>query len=447
MDMELNEMLLNAVENKNVSELKELFGDHYPVDVATALFEFEDEELAALLNLLEAKEIAAIIEEAEEELQQGMIGLLDSKKIVKFFAYMSPDDIADILGTLGVGQRKEILGMMKKSDSNEIQMLLGYGPDTAGGIMTTKYIALKSGLSMKDVLQEIRRIGPKTEIIETIFVVDKSNELIGSADLRDILASAEDVSLEEIMNDNVLSVRPETDQEEVSLIVSKYDLKVIPVVNRRNVILGIITIDDIIDVIVEEQTEDLLMLSGVSKDKKVGNKISTSVVRRLPWLVINLMTAFLASFTVGMFEDVIIQVVALAAAMPIVTGMGGNAGSQTLSVVIRSIALGEVDIKNDWKYVFNEVGLGLINGSVTGLITGIILYFRYDNFFLGLIILIAMIGNLIIAGFFGFLIPLALKKWDLDPAISSSIFLTTATDVFGFFLFLSLAKMFLPHLL
>ncbi|MFZ2496687.1 MAG: CBS domain-containing protein, partial [Trichococcus flocculiformis] len=295
--MELNEMLLNAVENKNVSELKELFGDHYPVDVATALFEFEDEELAALLNLLEAKEIAAIIEEAEEELQQGMIGLLDSKKIVKFFAYMSPDDIADILGTLGVGQRKEILGMMKKSDSNEIQMLLGYGPDTAGGIMTTKYIALKSGLSMKDVLQEIRRIGPKTEIIETIFVVDKSNELIGSADLRDILASAEDVSLEEIMNDNVLSVRPETDQEEVSLIVSKYDLKVIPVVNRRNVILGIITIDDIIDVIVEEQTEDLLMLSGVSKDEKVGNKISTSVVRRLPWLVINLMTAFLASFT------------------------------------------------------------------------------------------------------------------------------------------------------
>jgi len=257
--------------------------------------------------------------------------------------------------------------MINKRDSNEIQMLLGYGPDTAGGIMTTKYIALKSGLSMKDVLQEIRRIGPKTEIIETIFVVDKANELIGSADLRDILASAEDVSY-----DNVLSVRPETDQEEASLIVSKYDLKVIPVVNRRNVILGIITIDDIIDVIVEEQTEDLLMLSGVSKDEKVGNKISTSVVRRLPWLVINLMTAFLASFTVGMFEDVIIQVVALAAAMPIVTGMGGNAGSQTLSVVIRSIALGEVDIKNDWKYVFNEVGLGLINGSVTGLITGIV---------------------------------------------------------------------------
>ena len=230
--MELNELLLNAVANQNVTELKELIGEHYPVDVATALFEFEDEELAGLLNLLDAKGIAAIIEEAEEELQQGMIGLLDSKKIVKFFAYMSPDDITDILGTIGVGQRKEILGMMKKSDSNEIQMLLGYGPDTAGGLMTTKYIALRSELSMKNVLQEIRRIGPKTEIIETIFVVDKANELIGSADLRDILASAEDVSLEEIMNDNVLSVRPETDQEEVSLIVSKYDLKVIPVVNR-----------------------------------------------------------------------------------------------------------------------------------------------------------------------------------------------------------------------
>ncbi|WP_322545655.1 magnesium transporter, partial [Clostridium perfringens] len=167
----------------------------------------------------------------------------------------------------------------------------------------------------------------------------------------------------------------------------------------------------------------------------------------MPWLFINLGTAFLASFTVGLFEDVIAKVVALAAAMPIVAGMGGNAGTQTLSLVIRSIALGELELKKNWRLVFKEVALGVINGAATGFITGLILYIEYGNPYLGLIILVAMIGNLVIAGFFGFLIPLFLKLFGVDPALASAIFLTTATDVFGFFLFLGLAKMFLPLLM
>lgn len=447
MIMELKESLLSSIADRNRQQLSIILEDSYAIDIAAALSEFEDDELTQFTALLAAKEIAYIIEESDEELQQKLLGLLDSSKIVTVFSYMSSDDIADILGILDISRRKDLLKRMKASDSKDIQMLLGYGPDTAGGIMTTQYIALKNTLNMKDALQEIRRIGPRTEIIETIFVVDQHTELIGKADLRDILIASEDTKLEEIMDENVLSVHPETDQEEVSLLVSKYDLKVLPVVNRKNAILGIITIDDVIDVIVEEHTEDLLMLSGVSKDEKVGNSISMSVQRRLPWLFINLMTAFLASFTVSLFEDVIVQVVALAAAMPIVAGMGGNAGSQTLSVVIRSIALGEISIKKDWKFVINEVALGLINGLATGFITGLILFIKYDNIYLGIIILVAMIGNLIIAGFFGFLIPLILSKLNLDPAISSSIFLTTTTDVGGFFIFLGLAKLFLPFLL
>jgi len=445
--MELRESLLNIIADRNRQQLSILLEDSYPIDVATALAEFENDELTQLTGLLAAKEIASIIEESDEELQQKLLGLLDCSKIVTVFSYMSSDDIADILGILDISRRKDLLKRMKASDSKDIQMLLGYGPDTAGGIMTTQYIALKNTLNMKDALQEIRRIGPRTEIIETIFVVNQHTELVGKADLRDILIASEDTEMEEIMDENVLSVHPETDQEEVSLIVSKYDLKVLPVVNRKNAILGIITIDDVIDVIVEEHTEDMLMLSGVSKDEKVGNSITMSVQRRLPWLFINLMTAFLASFTVSLFEDVIVQVVALAAAMPIVAGMGGNAGSQTLSIVIRSIALGEISIKKDWKFVINEVSLGLINGLATGFITGLILFIKYDNIYLGIIILVAMIGNLIIAGFFGFLIPLILSKLHLDPAISSSIFLTTTTDVGGFFIFLGLAKLFLPFLL
>ena len=445
--MELKEFLLQLIANRDTQNLKEFLEESHSIDIATVISDFSNEELIPFIELLEANEMASIIENSSEELQKRLLKLLHSSKIVEIFTHMSSDDITDILGILGINQRKELLRLMKKNDSSEIQMLLGYGPDTAGGIMTTQYIAFKRSLSVKDALQKIKVIGPKTEVIETIFVVDELNKLIGLVDLRDILISPEETKLEDIMDENVLHVHPETDQEEVSLIVSKYDLKVLPVVNRKNSILGIITVDDVIDVIVEEQTEDLLMLSGVHKNEKVRSSLKTSVKSRLPWLLLNLITAFLASFTVGLFEDVIVQVVALAAAMPIVAGMGGNAGSQTLSIVIRSIALGELDLKEDWKYVFKEISLGLINGLTIGILAGLILFIKYDNPFLGIIILAAMIGNLTIASFFGYLVPLILKKLNIDPAISSSIFLTTATDVGGFFIFLGLAKLFLPYLL
>ncbi len=443
---ELQELMLNFISTGNVKELKELLEANYAIDIANALTDFEDDSLLLLFELLDANEIALIMEEAEDDFQRRIVEFIDLKKMVQVFTHMSSDDITDILGIIKVNQRKELLKLMKERDSKDIQMLLGFQQDTAGGIMTTQYIALRRNLCIKDALIKIKNIGPKTEVIESIFVIGINNELVGIADLRDVLISSDDCLLQDIMNENILYVYPDTDQEEVSLIVSKYDLKVLPVVNRKHAILGIITVDDVIDVIVEEHTEDLLMLSGVSKDEKIGSKLSVSIQRRLPWLFINLVTAFLASFTVGLFEDVIVQVVALAAAMPIVAGMGGNAGTQTLSIMIRSIALGEVDIKNDWKYIINEIFLGLINGFATGIITGFIIYLKYDNLFLGIIILVAMIGNLVIASFFGFLIPLLLKRFHLDPAVSSSIFLTTATDVGGFFIFLGMAKMFLPYL-
>ncbi len=435
-------MELNALKKL----LAEILESQHPVDVAASIEEFKDEDILLLLNMLPAETLATIFEEASESLQQKIVEFLDVSKITAIFSHMSVDDIADILGILTISQRKEILTHMKDQDSKEIQMLLGFEPDSAGGIMTTQYIALKQTLTVKEALQKIKIICPKTETIETIFIVNNRHELIGTVDLRDILISPDEILLGEIMDAHLLYVYPDTDQEEVSLMVSKYDLNVVPVVNKKMILIGIITIDDIIDVIVAEQTEDLLMLSGVSKDEKVGSTLSVSIRRRLPWLFVNLATAFLASFTVGMFENEIAQVVALAAAMPIVAGMGGNSGSQTLSIVIRSIALGEVDIRKDWKYVFHEIALGIVNGSTIGLFTGIIMYLRYHNIYLSLIIFASMIGNLMIAGLFGFIVPLFLKKKNLDPAVSSSIFLTTATDVGGFFIFLSLAKLFLPYL-
>ncbi|MBR0597887.1 magnesium transporter [Sinanaerobacter chloroacetimidivorans] len=441
------EALLNSLLENNKDRIYEIINNMYPIDIAIILEEFDNETLLKFYRLTDDELMSQIVEQANEDLQIRIIKLLDFQAIVHLFSYMSNDDIADILGNLPIKMRKDLLNLMKVGDFKQLQELLGYEEDSAGGIMTTEYIALSGQLTMLEVLKKIKEIGPRTEVIETIFVLNKRKQLIGTADLRDILSAADGEKLFNIMDDNIISVQPEVDQEEVSLLVSKYDLKAIPVVNRKNSLLGIITVDDIIDVIVEEQTEDMLRLGGVSKEERVDSSLLTSVKKRLPWLFINLGTAFLAAFTVGLFEDVIVQVVALAAAMPIVAGMGGNAGTQTLSVVVRSIALGEVELKKNWKLVFKEIALGIINGGATGIITGIILYMKYGNPYLGFIIFAAMIGNLLIAGFFGFLIPLLLKRIGIDPALASAIFLTTATDVFGFFLFLGLAKMFLPYLL
>ena len=205
--------------------------------------------------------------------------------------------------------------------------------------------------------------------------------------------------------------------------------------------------DDIVDVLVEEQTEDILRMGGVAKEETLDSTLFQSIRMRLPWLLINLVTAFLAALTVKAFESTIAQVVALSATMSIVTGMGGNAGTQTVSIIIRNLAMGKVKFKEVGRLLIKELLLGLINGAIIGLVTGIIVATIYNNMYLGIIIFLAMIGNLIISGFFGLLIPIILEKLKVDPALSSSIFLTTATDVLGFFLFLGLATLFLPKLI
>lgn len=296
-------------------------------------------------------------------------------------------------------------------------------------------------------MKKIKEITPKTEYIQTIYVMNTNKKIKGTVDLRDIIIADESLKLEDIAEENFIYVEPELDQEEVARIVSKYDLNAVPVLNSSKRMLGIIMVDDIVDVLVEEQTEDILKMGGVAKEETLDSTLLESIKMRLPWLLVNLITAFLASLTVKAFENTIAKVVALSAIMSIVTGMGGNAGTQTVSIIIRNLAIGKVKFKEVGHLLLKEVVLGLINGAVIGLVTGVIVTMIYHNIYLGLIIFLAMIGNLIISGFFGLVIPIALEKLKIDPALSSSIFLTTATDVLGFFLFLSLASIFLTKLL
>lgn len=296
-------------------------------------------------------------------------------------------------------------------------------------------------------MKKIKEITPKTEYIQTIYVMNSNKKIKGTVDLRDIIIADESLKLEDIAEENFIYVEPELDQEEVARIVSKYDLNAVPVLNNSKRMLGIIMVDDIVDVLVEEQTEDILKMGGVAKEETLDSTLLESIKMRLPWLLVNLITAFLASLTVKAFENTIAKVVALSAIMSIVTGMGGNAGTQTVSIIIRNLAIGKVKFKEVGHLILKEVILGLINGAVIGLVTGVIVTMIYHNIYLGVIIFLAMIGNLIISGFFGLVIPIVLEKLKIDPALSSSIFLTTATDVLGFFLFLSLASIFLTKLL
>ncbi len=429
-------------------ELTEYLEEVHNVDIAESFEEIEsDEELLRVFNLLSDENKAEILEEADENLQKRILYLIPEDEVLEIFSYMSPDDIADILGYIGFTKSKSLLNQMKRSEANKLRELLGYADDSAGGIMTTQYIAFKKNLNIKEVMEKIKLIAPRTEYIETIFVLDLDGTVIGEADLRDILIADENTLLEDITNENILSVRPNDDQEEVARLVSRYGLKVVPVINKRKNLLGIITIDDVVDVIQEENTEDILKLAGAGDDESLSTNLSESMKKRLPWLLINLVTAFLASFTVGLFSKTIDTVVALAVAMPIVSGMGGNAGTQSLAVTIRSIALGEYYEDENFEVSIRYVFLGFLNGIVLGIICGIIIYFMFGNKYLSLIIFLSMIGNCIIASLVGYLIPIGLKAIKVDPAMASAVLLTTITDVCGFFLFLGLATIYLHKLI
>ena len=431
---------------KDTSIDEQWIEDKYPIDIAEALSEMEEDQIQEVVNLLDIEDLAEIVEQSEEELQITILKSKSNEEIVDIFSYMATDIITDILGNLPIQMSKNLLKHMKQSEAEVLKQLLGYDTESAGGIMTTEYIVFNENLTVAETLKKIRNIGPKTEIIDMIYVQNYKKELVGVVELREIFNSSDDTKLKDIMIDNVISVQPDVDQEIVAQQVAKYDMSAMPVVNKNNKLLGIITFDDIIDVIEAENTEDMFRMVGVDEEESINSPFFKSIKRRLPWLFINLGTAFLAAFTVGLFEDVIARVAILAAAMPVVAGMGGNAGAQTLSVVIRGIALGEVEEEQKWKLVIKEGLLGLVHGLAIGILTGGVLYFITGNPYLGLIIFAAMVFNLLIAGLFGFLIPLGLEAMGIDPALASAIFLTTATDVFGFFAFLGLATVFIDLL-
>jgi magnesium transporter len=452
------EIIMEKFKNEDLLKLRELIAEgnrektaefiglFLPIDFAEMVSSLGDEETAALCALLEEDALASLMEESEDKERIRIAKTLNDERLLSAMEWMQKDDIVDMLGDFPIGRRKQVIRLMKSSDRQIITKLLNYPEDSAGGLMTTDYIALRDDFTVYDGLRKIREISPKTEMIETIYVVNRARQLIGCIDLRKLLTAKKETVIGTIMDDQVISVLPETDQEEAAHLVSRYDLNAIPVVSATKQILGIITVDDVIDVIVEEYDEDMLQMAGVNAEESLSSTWTESLRMRLPWLLVNLATAFLASFTVSLFQDTISQVVALSAVMTIISGMGGNAGTQTMSILVRALSQQDISWKEAVRPLFKEITVGMLNGAACGVVTSLVVYVMYRNFFLSLIVVMAMVGNLIVSAFFGFLVPVMLKKLHADPAVASSIFVTTATDVLGFFIFLGLAQLFLPFI-
>lgn len=444
--MNIIDEIKNIILERDEVKANELFEEYHPVDICLELEDYEDEEIGIFVKLLNKENLGLLLESAEEDLARIIMSFFTNEELIETFAFIENSIVADLLGFLSTVRRKEILSLIKSDKQNILKMILSFDEESAGSIMTTNFIALKEHLTADQAVKKIISISPKTEIIDKIFVTDDKHRLSGIVTMRDLLVCHADTLLRDLMEECDFYVYGTDDQEVAANLFSKYELDILPVVNNKMVVLGVITSDDIIAVIDQEHNEDMLQMHGVNADEEYDSSLMESFKSRLPWLVVNLITAFLASSVVKGFESTISQVVVLSAAMPIVTGMGGNAGSQTLSIIITSLARGELSLKEDFKLIFKEIFLGLTEGAIIGILAAGVFVFWHHNLYLGFILFLAMILNMIIACSMGFLIPLLLDRLKVDPAIASSIFLTTFTDVFGFFIFLGLATMFLPKL-
>ena len=438
------EELIKKLLNENDSEkIKDIVEDIHPVDFLEILEKFED-EFYEIIDKLPNDYLVELINEAEIEDKLEIVNKIseDRKDIV--IPDISSDELVDMLEEADEVQKKDIFEHLDEDDKDDIKELLEYPSDTAGGIMATEFLAIDEDMTMDETIAFLRKSAPDYETPYYLYVVGKGNILKGVVQLRQIITCDSNVKIKDEMITQVISVDAYTDQEEVANLFEKYGFVAIPVINKEtNEILGIITFDDIMAIISEEHTEDMYRMAGLDEEEEIDRGIISSVKSRSMWLSINLLTAFLASSVVGIFEGTISQVVALATFMPIVSGMGGNAATQTLTIMIRGIATGELRYENQRKVLKKELTVAIIDGILIGILIITITYIIVRNITFALIAGVALLLNILIGGFF---VPLILKKLKIDPAIASSVFVTTMTDMAGFGIFLGLATIFMVHI-
>ncbi|MBI2359186.1 MAG: magnesium transporter [Deltaproteobacteria bacterium] len=424
-----------------------LIGKSHPADIALLFKDLEANEVRLLFDILfSVRRAAKVLKELPADLLPDILSLIDDEKLARMMVWADPDDEVTFIDSLPEERRERILALMDPDRRERVEELISYPEGAVGRLMTTDYLALLPNTSAQGAIDKIRERG-ELETFFYLYVVNDAGALIGVVPIRNLVVAPPHRTLSEMMITDPIRADVSMDQEEAARLVSKYELLALPIVEQAGRLVGIITMDDVIDIINKESTEDMYRMAGLEEEDRVFTPVTRSIRMRLPWTLLNLMTATLAASVVSWFEGTIDEVVALVTFMPIVAGVGGNGATQTATVIIRAIALGELEFSSAWKAVFKQVCVNVCIALAAGTVIAFAAFLWKGNPFLGVVLALAMIINLgLVAGLSGALIPLVLKSLRFDPAMGSGIIVTGLTDAFGFLSFLGLATLFLSYL-
>ncbi|WP_028468552.1 magnesium transporter [Neptunomonas japonica] len=414
-----------------------------PAEVAHLLEQSPPKEREILWNLIHTDNEGKVLQYLADDIQADILSKMDTDHVLAITESLDTDDVADVLQQLPERVTRELLKIMDQQNRERLEVVLAYPEDTAGGLMNTDTVTIRPDITVETVLRYIRRHNEIPEMTDSLFVVSRRKEsYIGILPLTKLLVSDPNITVREIMNTDIKPIPAEMPDDEVASLFAKHDLVSAPVVNKKGKLLGRITIDDVVDVIREDADHSMMSMAGLDDDEDTFAPLMKTTRRRAVWLGINLITALTASAVIGIFQNTIDKVVALAVLMPIVASMGGIAGSQTLTLMIRGQALGHVERSNAGWLLNRELLVGGLNGVLWALVVSAVSIYWFEDTTIGLVIGLAIIINLIAGALAGTVLPLALKSWGIDPALAGSVLLTTITDVVGFFAFLGLATYF-----
>lgn len=435
--------LLAAIEGEDTVAIAHSLVGLHPADIASLLESMSPAQRPALWAQVDTRLMGEVLLELPEAVRGDLVKLMDEKALIIAARELDTDDIADLIPELSDEVIAEILFALDKQNRRRLDQVLSYAEDTAGGLMNVDAVTVRENLTLEVVMRYLRRRGELPESTNKLFVVDRNDQLVGQLLVGKILTSDPVWRVSQVMDRNVVSFTVLTPDKEVAAAFERYNLISAPVVDDHNHLLGRITVDDVVDVLREVADHSVMAPAGLSEDEDIFAPVLRSSGRRALWLGVNLVTAFLASWVISLFESTIEKAVALAVLMPIVASMGGNAGTQTLTLVVRGLALGTITTANARRVLVRELMVGAVNGVLWALVVAAVAILWYRNNLLGLLIGVAMLINLAFAALSGAIIPVLVRRMGVDPALASGVILTTVTDVAGFVAFLGLAAWFL----
>jgi magnesium transporter len=440
----VREMLRTATPDR----VLRFIGKSHPADIALLFKGLDPAEVRQLFDVLfSSRRAAKTLKELPPELLPDILDLIDDEKVGRLIVRADPDDAVTFIDSLPEDRREHVLALLDPERRAAVREIINYPEGTVGRLMTTDFMALPPDDTAQGAIDKIRERG-ELESFFYLYVVDDDGKLVGVVPIRNLVIAPPERKLRDMMIADPIKADVFMDQEEAARIVAKYELLALPIVDEGGRLEGIITVDDVIDIIKEESTEDMYKMVGLAEEDRVFTPVSRSVKMRLPWTILNLLTATLAASIVGLFEGTLHEIIALVTFMPVIAGVGGNGATQTATVIIRAIALGELEFSSAWKAIVKQVSVNICIAIAAGAMIAMAAGLWKGNPYLGLVLAGAMLLNLgLMAGFAGAVIPLLLKAMKLDPALGSGIIVTGLTDAFGFLSFLGLATLFRGYLI